>query len=301
MSQKRFLFYLLIISALLSYITYYGPAKKRAEKTVKKSSPAAQLTEIVIDFTKPNALQEWKPHTFNKNTIYEIKDTGTEKYLNATSDMASSALFHEVNLDMATKPVFVWKWRVEKFPAGKKNVKFLSGDENDFAGRIYVVFEGRNRFSHDVIQYIWDDHFPEGTHADNSSLNRVKAMVVRSGPADASGAWAEERRDLTKDYEMLYGKSPAEKRLLIIGLMSDSDDTKAQTETKFKDFRFQFPSHVTSVQIRTKKEKSSPFSFVSKIPSKTKDFGEFVFEKTTTLGGVLPSKEKAEDSKKNAL
>lgn len=306
MSQRRFLIYLLIISALLSYLTYYGPFQKYFWKeeapAVAVSLPAAPMSEIVIDFSSPESLSEWKPHSFEKNTLYEIIDSGTEKFLKATSDKTSSALFHEVNLEMRTKPVFVWRWRVQAFVSGKKNEKFLDKNENDFTARIYAVFEGRNRLSHDVIQYVWDDHFPAGTFTDNSSLNRIKVVVVRSGPADADG-WAEERRDLAKDYEAFYGKSPEGKRLLIMGLMSDSDDTKSQSEAWFKDFRFEFPAGTVLKPVPDKKENpdKGPLSFISKISSITKDFGTAVIEKTTTLGGILPSAKEPEDLKKDEL
>jgi hypothetical protein len=305
MSQRRFLIYLLIISALLSYLTYYGPFQKyfwKEETPVAVTMPAVPMSEIVIDFSSPEALSEWKPHSFEKNTLYEIIDNGTERFLKATSDKTSSALFHEVNLEMRTKPSFVWRWRVQKFVSGKKNEKFLDKNENDFTARIYAVFEGRNRLSHDVIQYVWDDHFPAGTFTDNSSLNRIKVVVVRSGPAPTDG-WVEERRDLTKDYETFYGKSPADKRLLIMGLMSDSDDTKSQSEAWFKDFRFEFPAGMALKPAPDKKENpvKASLSFFSKISSKTKDFGEAVLETTTTLGGILPSKDEAEDLKNDGL
>ena len=87
----------------------------------------------------------------------------------------------------------------------------------------------------DVIQYVWDDHFPEGVYVESPYSKRVRILVVRSGRTANQDGWVAEKRDLVKDYEMLFGKQPRGS-LLAIGLMSDSDNTGTVAEALYRHF-----------------------------------------------------------------
>lgn len=185
-------------------------------------------------FDQKAALKGWRDYALTKKSHYEIGKTETgEVALKASSQNTSSAIFKVVNISIDEHPVMVWEWKVTKFPTGKTNRVFGESSESDYAARVTAVFGKQNPFNTQMIQYIWDDHFPVGTFANNSYSKNVKMLVVRSGPYSPEMGWVKEERDLIKDYEMLFGKVPAN-NLRGISIMTDSDDTNTSTEAYVK-------------------------------------------------------------------
>ncbi|MDD5670396.1 MAG: DUF3047 domain-containing protein [Candidatus Omnitrophica bacterium] len=186
----------------------------------------------VIDFRfdSPSAMEGWKTYVFNNKSRYVVEaDSEAEWALHATSQNAYSTIFKVVNVPLETKPVLAWEWRAIKFPTGKKNLSLDAKGENDYAIRICAIFARNNPLMTDVIQYIWDDYFPVGTHARSPYSKNVRMLVVRSGTPPASEKWFLEKRDLRKDYEMLFGKMRY-RSLKSIGITTNSDDTKTMSE-----------------------------------------------------------------------
>ena len=163
---------------------------------------------------------------------------GGEHYLRATSHGGSSAIFKELNISPSEHPVLSWEWKAVKFPSHKKNKILADKPDNDYAARVYVVFGKHNPFTSDMIQYIWDDYFPEGAHTQSPYSERVKILVVKKGHSDPEGRWTPEKRDLVKDYEMLFSK-PLQNNVRAVAIMSDSDNTRTESEAYFKRLSIQ--------------------------------------------------------------
>lgn len=211
--------------------------------------PAAIPRVIKIDLNNPEDLASWNRHSFHGETRYEIHEEpdGT-KSLKAASENACSAIFKPVEVSIAEQPVLSWQWKVKKFPAGKTSPVFGAGNESDYAARVSVIFKSELPLQQDIVQYVWDDRFPVGTHGSSPFWKKVKILVVRSGLPSPEGtaaaappdpeAWVSEKRDITRDYTMLFGKPPA-KDIEAIGLMADSDDTKTSTEAYYRNFEIQ--------------------------------------------------------------
>ncbi|MBI3999670.1 MAG: DUF3047 domain-containing protein [Candidatus Omnitrophica bacterium] len=180
--------------------------------------------------------QEWKEHIFHKKTVYKIEtDENGENFLHATSHGASSVLFKQMNIKPSEHPFLTWEWKAIRFPSNKQNKTLAAKSDNDFVARVYVAFRGQNLLSplsSDVIQYVWDGHFPEGTHAASPFSKRTKIFVIRSS-SEVLGAWMVEKRDLVKDYEMLFGK-PLRGSIIAVGIMSDSDNTGTDSEAYYR-------------------------------------------------------------------
>ena len=142
-------------------------------------------------------------------------------------------------------PFLTWTWRVSQFPSNKVNEELNSKRDNDFGARVYAIFKGKLPLSHEVIQYVWDNHFPEGTHAKHRTAGSVRYFVVEDGEAKSSDTWVAEKRNLAADYEMLFGK-PLRKKLVGIGLMTDSDNTGTASEVYFGEMAIELPALDTS-------------------------------------------------------
>jgi len=186
-------------------------------------------------FESPQELEGWEERVFDGKTEYQIvSDSGGGFALKASTRGNSSGLFRAVHVPVSMRPMLTWEWKVTQFPTNKKNEKLGAKADNDFGARVYVVFEGRIPMTADIIQYIWDDHFPEGSQGRSPYSRRVKYLVVENAKAGAADAWVKEERDIVRDYEMLFGKKPR-RELSAIGVMSDADNTKTQAEAYYRN------------------------------------------------------------------
>ena len=173
----------------------------------------------------------WKEHVFHQKTLFKVEtDENGENILRAVSKGTSSVLVKEIDVKLSQRPLLTWEWKAVQFPSNKKNEILAAKPDNDFAARVYVAFRGSTPLSSDVIQYVWDDHFPEGTYAESPYSGKTKIIVIQNGP---SADWITERRDLIKDYEMLFGKPP-HGDVVAVGLMSDSDNTGTSSEAYYR-------------------------------------------------------------------
>ncbi len=194
-----------------------------------------------LEFKDPSFFSEWREHVFHNKTVYKIETIeNNEKVLHALSHAASSAFFKEVNISSSERPFLIWEWKAVRFPSNKQNKVLAAKSDNDYVGRIYVAFRGRTPFLSDVIQYVWDDHFPVGTTGGSPFARNNKVFVVQSGSATPPDGWAVEKRDLVADYQKLFGKAP-HGNVMVIGLMSDSDNTGTESEIYFRRLSLQKP------------------------------------------------------------
>ena len=212
---------------------------------------------IEYDFKSMSDIESWRHHSFTDETHYSIHDEGDGSVsLKAVSEATSLALFKAFDVNIQYHPIFSWEWKVTKFPTGKKREALTAKADDDFAGRIYAIFKSKIPYRNDVIQYVWDDHFKEGTSGPKPFFKNIKVLVIRRGLSEEG--WVREERDLYKDYQMLFGKDP-ERNLIGIGLMSDSDNTKSSSEAYFRHFRVEVPAENIELMREDEALKEKPF------------------------------------------
>ncbi len=244
---KRYRLPLLLLGLLFSAALYafsrvaLSPDTDLPEETIPQ---ADGHTLLHISFTEPASLKGWRAYTFNGKSNYEVeKDRSGQMALHASSKSAYSALFKIVNIPLSAQPQLSWEWRVVKFPSNKKSPDLGADGENDFALRICAIFGKNNPFNTDVIQYIWDDRFPEGTSAPSPYDKNVRMLVVHSGlPASPEG-WVKETRDIAQDYEKLFGKKSFD-HFRAVAIMANSDDTRTESDAWLKEIRVETPPGV---------------------------------------------------------
>jgi len=147
-------------------------------------------------------------------------------------------------------PVLSWRWKVDRV---LDTARLGTREGDDFAARVYVSFEipmdeltfgERMRlriarlFYGDVpsaaICYVWDNRAPPGTSTWSPYGERVRLVVLRSGPGSA-GRWEEERRDVAADFRAAFGRdAPA---VTGIAAGNDTDQTAERATAWFGDFR----------------------------------------------------------------
>lgn len=235
MPMRRAVFALLLLSTAAVSGTI-GYLLGRAFTPGAGVPAAPETTGFSVVFDSDAALKGWVERSFNSRSRYTIvRDATGEAALRGESQAASSGLFKAVSFQASQRPTLTWEWRAETFPSNKRNEAFAAKADNDFAARVYAIFKGSLPTAPHVLQYVWDDHFPEGTRGQSPFLKSTKVLVVQSGPPPPSGQWVSERRNLVEDYELAFG-NPPRGDLQGIGFMTDADNTTTQAAALYRSF-----------------------------------------------------------------
>ena len=176
----------------------------------------------------------WTVKEFTGEASVELLRTDGQLALRLRSDRSSFAIYRDVVVDLNELPVLTWAWKVSRLPKGG-DVRLAERD--DQAAAVYVVFPKWPApvTRSDVIGYIWDTTAPVDTRVANPQAANVKLIVVESGPRTV-GQWRHYERNLVNDYVDLFGRQPP--RAGKIALMSDSNDTRTDTEALFAGLGF---------------------------------------------------------------
>lgn len=120
-------------------------------------------------------------------------------------------------------------------------------DRDDASARLVLAFDGdasrlsmRNQMMFDLAQtltgesppyatlmYVWDATAPVGTVITSGRSDRIRKIVVESGPARLRH-WRHYERDAQADFQAAFGESPG--TLIGVAFMTDSDNTQGQVE-----------------------------------------------------------------------
>ena len=182
-------------------------------------------------------MARWERKVFKGETRYALRGESGDRYLSALSENSSCGLFIKTRHEAVPGLYLRWKWRAHAFPKKKEPMRLSSREEDDFAARVYVIFEASNLFRSDIIEYIWDEHIPAGEAADSAYSDRIKLFVIRSGKPTEEGVWHEETRNPLEDYQKLFGRTPKHP-VGIVALMCDSDNTGTSAAADFGDIVF---------------------------------------------------------------
>jgi hypothetical protein len=74
--------------------------------------------------------------------------------------------------------------------------------------------------------YVWCNQRPVGSVIQNPRTDRIRKIVVESGPQGLM-QWRNYVRNIRADFEQAFGEPPG--ALVAIGLMTDSDNTHSNT------------------------------------------------------------------------
>ena len=188
----------------------------------------------------------WRPLTFRnipRHTRYTVVTEDGAAVMQATAEASASGLIHPVEADARRTPILRWRWKVENLLA-KADVTRKQGD--DYPARIYVAFAydpsraslgQRIKYAaikllygeyppHSGLNYIWANQAPVGTVVPNPFTDRVRMIVVDSGPAQV-GQWVEHERNIYEDYRQAFGEQPP--KISGIAIMTDGDNTGEST------------------------------------------------------------------------
>ncbi len=214
-----------------------GCAGPGVDPSVRSAAPSGEST-VSADGWHPVLLPGKAP------TRYAVTQKEGRWAVSARADSSASMWRRRVSVPAGQLGEARFAWWVENLPAG---AHVGDVDQEDAAARVIFAFEGdleklspRNRAMFDLaraltgeyppyatLMYVWDSRAPVGSVVVNPRTDRVRKIVLDSGPAEL-GRWREHRRRLAEDFRRAFGEEPG--RLVAIAVMTDGDNTRTLSQ-----------------------------------------------------------------------
>ena len=202
----------------------------------------ADVQELVVEKFSPK--DEGKlPHgwvsrnddmTKEAAKVYKIVVDGNNAYLQADSKDDAIQIGKKIEVDLEQYPILTWKWKVDKLCEGA-NEKFKKTGDSPAA--IYVVFPHWKKWNPTAIKYVWSaSDLPVGYKTQSPYASDTKIIILQNNLSPL-GKWIEQKVNVRADYESFWGKSL--KKVQLVAIMSDSDNTKKEAIAAYDDIIFQ--------------------------------------------------------------
>jgi len=106
----------------------------------------------------------------------------------------------------------------------------FGGDVTQLSARTRMMFDLAEALTGEqppyaTLMYVWDARVPVGTVIISKRSDRIRKIVVDSGPLNLR-RWRDHHRDLRADFRLAFGEEPGP--LQSIAVMTDSDNTSSR-------------------------------------------------------------------------
>jgi hypothetical protein len=172
--------------------------------------------------------------------------------LAARSDRSASMWRRHVKREPGELREVSFSWWVQDLVAGASVAELsredaparvlfaFNGDMGTLPRRTRALFElaealTGERPPYATLMYVWDASLPVGSVIINPRSDRIRKIVVDSGPARLR-QWRDHRRNLAADFRLAFGEEPG--ALAAIGVMTDSDNTGSQAQSWYGPVQF---------------------------------------------------------------
>ncbi len=212
--------------------------------TVSRPDVAASLPSSAPPDSAPPFIA-WKhyPLPGKETTVFSFAKLDGREVVVASADASASMLRQPVRVESADLGKIKFSWMV---PNLIEKADMAVRQTDDSPVRVVLAFEGdRSKFStknsmlselsltitgeplpYATLMYVWCNTRPINTVITNPRTDRIRKMVVQSGPEGLS-RWLSYDRNIRADYEKAFGESPG--ALVGIGIMTDTDNTRTKT------------------------------------------------------------------------
>jgi Protein of unknown function (DUF3047) len=199
--------------------------------------------------TKPDAADGWHSVAIPGKALtrYSWGDKQGRPAWQAESVGSASLWRKKLSVATAALRDVSFSWWVQTAPT---HADLREAAHDDAPARVVFAFDGelsklpsRTRMLFDLaealtgekppyatLMYVWDATLPAGTVLSSPRTDRIRKIVVDSGPAALQG-WRDHRRDLAADFKRAFGEEPG--ALQSVALMTDSDNTKSSAAAWF--------------------------------------------------------------------
>ncbi len=201
-----------------------------------------------------NGTQAWNHRPFPGKPATEFSYTRLEGRDAISVDAVGSAsmLRQVLRIEPEDLGAVRFSWKV---PALMEQADMALRDKDDAPVRVLLAFEGdRSRLSardaalselahaltgepmpYATLMYVWCNHREPGEVIPSPRTDRIRKLVVESGPSRLN-RWLDYERDIRADYERVFGEQPG--ALVAIAIMTDSDNTRSRASAWYGPVRF---------------------------------------------------------------
>jgi hypothetical protein len=185
-------------------------------------------------------------------TVYSLVEDDDAVVLHAQAMGAASGLAQFTVFDIRSAPVVEWRWKAGSLVDDADN---RVAAKEDAPARLLFAFDGDKsrlplveraifylseklsgrELPYALLQYVWARRLPVGTVIEHPYTRRVRMIVVASGEGGV-GEWQSFSRNVYDDYRRVFAEEPGD--LTGIGVMTDTDNTRASVEAWYGDIRF---------------------------------------------------------------
>ena len=232
-----------LATAMLGLLVACATPQKVADLSI--AAPARNSWDSV-------AISRWDGMQFpnKESTRYALDQQapvdarGFRSALRAQANASASMLHTSLNISPEELKHVHFSWLV---PALIEGADLATRQGDDSPVRLVLAFEGdRGNFSakdaalneltrlvtgkempYATLMYVWCNKRPVGSVIHNARTNRIRKIVIESGPQGLK-QWRNYERDIRADFEAAFGEAPG--ALVGIGIMTDSDNTQSQTQ-----------------------------------------------------------------------
>lgn len=197
----------------------------------------------------------WQPFVLpgKTATLYSAGFADGRWVLHAQSERSASMYRRPLRIEADRLGEVSFSWKV---PSLLTDADVRESETGDAVVRVMLAFDGdpsrlsaRTRLMFDLMQslggeappfatlmYVWDSQAEVNSVVLNKRSDRVRKIVLESGPAHL-GQWRSYQRDVRADYRRAFGEDPG--ALIGVAVMTDSDNTRSRAEAWYGEIRFQ--------------------------------------------------------------
>lgn len=201
----------------------------------------------------PRGSRPWVHKTFpgKAATRFEYARLDGRDAVSVRSDASASMLRQQVRVEPQDLRDVRFSWKV---PQLIEQADLALREKDDAPVRVVLAFEGdRARFStrdaalselaraltgeplpYATLMYVWCNRCPPGTVIMNPRTDRIRMLVVESGPRRLN-QWLDYQRDIRADFRRAFGEEPG--ALVGVGIMTDSDNSRTRTQAWYGPVR----------------------------------------------------------------
>jgi len=203
----------------------------------------------------PHWADGWQPFALpgKSATVYTPVSDDGRWILHAQSDHSASMYRRALRIEPEQLGQVSFSWKVRSL---LPDADVRESETGDAVVRVMLAFDGdtsrlsaRTRLMFDLMQsltgeappfatlmYVWDSRAEFDSVVLNKRSDRVRKIVLESGPAHL-GQWRSYQRDVRADYRRAFGEEPG--ALIGVAVMTDSDNTQSRAEAWYGEISFQ--------------------------------------------------------------
>jgi Protein of unknown function (DUF3047) len=223
-----------------------GPDDVAEEDSRPKARPVildgtAWQSRNHIEGAAPTARWEHQVYMNRRPTLYNATEHAGRPAVKAQAQGANStlslpltpspgALPKRIRFSLfvpTLNPAFDLKEKGEDDAVARLILSFEGDRSKQWTARDHIVSELSSLIAgkplpYASIMYVWDSRYPAGSVIPNPYTNRIRQIVIESGPQRLN-QWVDFDRDIEADFKKAFGETPG--ALIGLGLMTDSNNS----------------------------------------------------------------------------